>query len=231
MLERRIELKRNPFFVFVLRFLPIIFWGGMVAIWAYSAFSSDISKWVCFFFFVLAVCFGLNDLKNNNRIISFSESGVSILKRKGKEFVVEKFYTASDFLNVECNECFKNVYLTVNVGDKIKRYELLKYNSAHMLGADKFFMVKAEMCRYFPSVALECIDDEVKSYLESGILSEFVNNKTEMGRCQAAILFVAELVFAAIPLGLSLLAFSWVIVKIVYHFLLGILFVLDTLKI
>lgn len=231
MLERRIELKRNPFFVFVLKFLPIVFWGGIVAIWAYSAFSSDISKWVCFFFFVLAICLGLNDLRNNNRIISFSESGISILKHKRNEYVVEKFYSVSEFIHVECSEPFKNVYLTTSTADNIKRYELLKYNSAHMLGADKFFMVKAEMCRYFPSVAHECIDDEVKKYLESGILSEFVNNKTEMGRSQAAVLFVAELVFAAIPLGLSLLAFSWVIVKIVYHFLLGIIFILDKFKI
>lgn len=231
MLERTIELKRNSFFVFTLRFLPIIFWGGVVALWAYDAFSSDVSKWVCFFVFVIAVYFGVNDLINNNKSIRFSDSGISILKYKRKELVVEKFYTASDFINIECNEIFKNVYLTFNSAGSVKRCELLKYNSAHMLGADKFFMIKAEMCRYFPSVAHECIDDEVKSYIDSGIVSEFVKNKTETGRCQATVLFVVELVFAIIPLGLSLLAFAWVIVKLIYHFLLGVVFVLDKLKI
>ena len=230
MLERTIALKRNPFFVFTLRFLPIIFWGGMFSIWTYYAFSSDISKWSCFFFFVIAICFGINDLRNNNKSIRFSETGISILRNKGKELIVEKFYPAVEFVKIDCNETFKNVYLTLNTEKSFKRYELLKYNSAHMLGADKFFMVKAEMCRYFPSFAHECIDDEVKAYLETGNLSEFIKNKIEIARCQAAVLFVAELVFTAIPLGLCLLAFSWVIVKFVYHFLLIVVWVLDKLK-
>lgn len=231
MLERKIELKRNPFLVFSLRFLPIIFWGGFLVIWSYDAFNIGVSKSISFFFLIVAICFGVNDLKNNNKVIKFSESGVSILKYKKKELVVEKFYPVSEFININCNERFKNVYLTVDTGKSLKRYELLKYNSAHMLGADKYFMVKAELCRYFPAVAHECIDNEVKDYIENGHLSEFVKSKVEMGRCQAIVLFIAELVFSLIPLSLSLLSFAWVIAKLIYHGLLFLVFILDKFKI
>ena len=71
----------------------------------------------------------------------------------------------------------------------------------------------------------------MKSYLETGNLSEFVKSKVEMGKSTAVVLFVAELIFSAIPLGLSLIALAWVIVKIIYHFLLGVIFVLGKLKI
>ena len=228
MLERTIELKRNPFFVFTLRFLPIIFWGGVISLWAYDAFSSDVSKLLCSFSFLFALVFALVDLKNNRRYLKFSESGVSVCVYKKGEFVVEKFLPANEMMLIKCNEHFKNIHITLS---DTTRYELLKYNSAHMLGADKFFMVKAEMCRFFPSLAHEYIDDEVKSYLETGNLSEFVKSKVEMGKSTAVVLFVAELIFSAIPLGLSLIALAWVIVKIIYHFLLGVIFVLGKLKV
>ena len=228
MLERNIELKRNSFLVFTLRFLPIIFWGGLIVIWAYNSFSSDISKWLSFFSFVIALLFALNDLKNNGKCLKFSESGISFCRRKKNELVVEKFLSVDDIMIIKCEERFKNIYITLK---NTTRYELLKYNSAHMLGADKFFMVKAELCRYFPSLAHEYIDDEVKSYIEELKISEFVKNKTETGRYQAVILFVIELIFAAIPLGLSIIATAWVVVKIIYHLLLGVIFILDKLKV
>jgi hypothetical protein len=227
MLERIIELKRNSFFVFMLRFLPIIFWGGVVSVWAYNAFSSDISKCLSFISFVIALLFGLKDLKNNRKCLSISENGISIgILKKGK-LVIEKFLPAEDIMFVKCDERLKNIYVTMK---DVKRYELLKYNSAHMLGADKFFFVKAELCRFFPSFAHECIDDEVKGYIEAGTISEFLKNKVETARAQAAVLFVAELVFAAIPLGLSVIAVAWVVVKIIYHLMLVILYFVEGLR-
>ena len=100
-----------------------------------------------------------------------------------------------------------------------------------MLGADKFFIVKAELCRYFPSLAHEYIDDEVKSYIETGNLSEFVKSKVEKAKSGAIVLFVAELIFSAVPLGLCLISLAWVVVKMIYHFLLGVVFILDKFKI
>ena len=100
-----------------------------------------------------------------------------------------------------------------------------------MLGADKFFIVKAELCRYFPRIAHEYLDDEVKSYIELGTLNEFIRHKAETGRYQAIILFIAEVIFAAIPFGLSIIATAWVVVKIIYHILLGVVLILDKFKI
>ncbi len=227
MLERIIELKRNPFFVFTLRFLPIIFLGGIVSLWAYDSFNSDVSKWLCFLSFLLALIFSLIDIKNNRKYIKFSESGISVCCYKKDELVVEKFLSASEMVTIKCCERFKNIYITL---ENKTRYELLKYNSAHMLGADKFFTVKAELCRYFPGLAHEYIDDEVKSYLETGSLSEFIKSKVEKGRSAAVVLFVTERVFAAIPLGLCAIAVAWVFVKLVYYFLLAVMFIIDSLK-
>lgn len=227
MLERTIELKRNSFFVFMLRFLPIIFWSGIIVVWAYDAFNSDVSKCLSFVSFVIALFFALKDLKNNRRWLSFSEKGISVGVLKGGKFLVEKNLPVEDIMFIKCEERFKNVYITMKDAN---RYELLEYNSAHMLGADKFFFVKAELCRFFPSVAHECIDDEVKAYIEAGTISEFLKNKVETARAQASVLFFVELVFAAIPLGLSLLAIAWVVVKIIYHIMLAVLYFLDGFK-
>ena len=228
MLERTVELKRNPFLVFMLRFLPIIFWGGVIVLWAYNAFNSDVSKWLSFISFVVALIFALNDLKNNSKYLKFSESGISICHYKKGELIVQKFFAASDILGVKCGESFKNIQIILKGN---ARYELLKYNSAHMLGADKFFIVKAELCRYFPRIAHEYLDDEVKSYIELGTLNEFIRHKAETGRYQAIILFIAEVIFAAIPFGLSIIATAWVVVKIIYHILLGVVLILDKFKI
>ena len=228
MLDRIIELRRNPFFVFALRFLPIVFWGGIIALWAYNSFNSDVSKWLCFLSFLLALIFSLIDIKNNRKYLKFSESGISVCCYKKNELVVEKFLPVSEINAIKCSERFKNVYVTL---ENKTRHELLKYNSAHMLGADKFFIVKAELCRYFPSLAHEYIDDEVKSYIETGNLSEFVKSKVEKAKSGAIVLFVAELIFSAVPLGLCLISLAWVVVKMIYHFLLGVVFILDKLKI
>ena len=227
MLERIIVLKRNSFFVFMLKFLPIIFLGGIVAIWAYVSFTPDISKSLCFAFFVIALGYGLMDLKNNRKCLSISENGISIgIMKKGK-LVIEKFLPAEDIMFVKCDERLKNIYVTMK---DVKRYELLKYNSAHMLGADKFFFAKAELCRFFPSIAHEYIDDEIRAYIDAGTISEFLKNKVEIARAQTAVLFVVELVFTAIPLGLSVISIAWVVVKIIYHFMLIILNFVEGLR-
>lgn len=231
MLERNIELKRNPFLVFILRFLPIIFWGGVVSVWAYQSFSSDVSKLISFFSFIVALCFGLKDLTNNKRVIRFSNDKITVLRKLGKSSEkVIKTILLDEIDDVVCDERFKSIKL-ISKKESQRGYELLEYNSAHMLGSKKFFMVKAELCRYLPSVAHEYINDEVKAYIESGSISEYVKNKTETGKYQASILFVVELIFAAIPLGLSVIALAWVTVTIAYHFLLGVVFILDKLKI
>ena len=227
MLERIIVLKRNSFFVFMLKFLPIIFLGGVVAIWAYNAFSSDISKCLSFISFVIALLFGLKDLKNNRKCLSISENGISIGVLKNGKLLVERILPAQDLITVLCDERFKKIYITMK---DAKRYELLKYNSAHMLGADKFFFVKAELCRFFPSIAHEYIDDEIRAYIDAGTISEFLKNKVEIVRAQATVLFVAELVFAAIPLGLSVISVAWVVVKIIYHLMLVILYFVEGLR-
>ena len=227
MLERIIVLKRNSFFVFMLKFLPIIFLGGIVAIWAYNSFDSDISKCLCFAFFVVALGAGLVDLKNNRRSLSFSEDGISVGVLKKGKLLVERFLPAQEIITVSCDERSKKIYITMK---NAKRYELLKYNSAHMLGADKFFFVKAELCRFFPSIAHEYIEDEVRAYIDAGTISEFLKNKVEVARAQAVVLFVAELIFAAIPLGLSVISIAWVMVKIIYHFMLIILYFVEGLR-
>ena len=225
MLERTLELKRNSFFVFVLRVLPIIFWGGVVAIWAFRAFDSDVSKYLAFLFFVFSIVMGVLDLKNNSKSLKFSNDGISILKKKKGRLEVEKFIAVDQILDVECSEKSKKIVLVLEKG---VRFDLLKYNSATMLGAEKFFIVKAELCRYFPNKAHLYIDDGVKAYIESGVVSEFVKSKEQTGRAQAGVLLFAELVFAIVPLGIALLASAWVFVKLLYCLLSGIIFILDS---
>lgn len=219
MISRKIELKRNSFFVFMLRVLPIIFWGGVLFLWAFRAFDSDVSRYLTFFSFLIAIIFGFRDLENNKRVISFSKDNISVF-RKQKDG--DKLIKTIEFGDVTEILCFENIKKVVLVLKNNKRYNLLEYNSAHMLGADKFFMVKAELCRYFPSLAHEYICEDVKSYIESGLLSEFIMSKTQMGRIQAGVLFFAELIFTLIPLGLSFIATFWVGLRGV-HFIFTIL--------
>ena len=92
---------------------------------------------------------------------------------------------------------------------------------------------RGDFVSFIKNIDMDKIEEGVNSLQRVlGVITEMaVKNKTETGKYQASILFVVELIFAAIPLGLSVIALAWVTVTIAYHFLLGVVFILDKLKI
>ncbi len=224
MSEQKVFLRRNQFLIFVLNFLPFVLAGGVIAVWLFRTVLSDVSKIVCLIFFITALIVAFRKLKGNDKVLTFYDNTLYVCENKKLNPKVLKKISENDIRRIDCTDRPKRISVELVDGSI---YELLNYKNVPQLGEKSFFLTKAELCRCFPSKTVDIFDENCKTYIETNVLPEFIKNKEWFGNSTAVIFTFIEFILAVIPLGMSILAFFWVLLLIIKYIMMGVLEILN----
>ncbi len=219
MLERKINLKRNSCLLFLATFLPLVFWSGVIAIWAYFGFNSEISKWISFLGFVIAFVFSVRVVVKNKGCLAFSEDGISV---NGNEKIL-----IIDVKNIVCDDKSRRINLILQ---NYERITLVNFSYVSQLGYGIYHKVKAELCRYYPEKTSHFEDVSIHNYIKTGLISDNVEREESFGRARLAMLLFFELVFTFIPLSLGIISTAWVFCKFLILLLQAFVLLLNIFK-
>lgn len=206
MLERDIELKRNRFFLFSFSFLTIILLGVIVFIWAFKGFGVVGFRIAEILTLIFAVGISLKHSCKFDKVITFNEKYIVISRKIFKKVVEEKRILADNIEKIIFEE--KKNRISLYLYDE-GLYSLVDFSYLKDIGIEKFFLIKAELFRYYPEKAKSLKDDFVEKYINENMIPEYIRDLNFSGRCKVIIILIAEVVFAALPLVSCLISFAW----------------------
>lgn len=198
--EQKILLRRNPFLIFILRFIPVIFTGSIFSFLLYLH-NASAAKALCCLFFVIATVVGVKSLKNNNKYLVFQDNELTIYQGKS----VTKIKT-EDIKQIKEFPLFKIIIIELNNSNNV---EIINFNIVKSLGEKLYFLTKANLRQSFPQKAKAIEDDYIKSYLDSGRIPEHIKNIDEIGRIHTIIYATIAIVLGIIPIGFSYVSIVW----------------------
>lgn len=202
MIERKILLRRNPFLIFILRFIPVIFIGSIFSFLLYLH-NASAAKALCCLFFTIAIIIGIKSLKNNNKYLVFKDGELIIYQGKAVTTISKK-----DIQQIKEFPLFKIIIIELLNSNNV---EVVNFHLVKNLGAKLYFLVKANLYTSFPDKAKNFEDEYVKMYSDSGDIPESVKNIDEIGKTQTIIFAIIAIVFGIIPIGFSYVSLLWLI--------------------
>lgn len=202
MIERKILLRRNPFLIFILRFIPVIFIGSIFSFLLYLHDASA-AKALCCLFFTIAIIIGIKSLQNNNKYLVFKNGELTIYQGKAVTTISKK-----DIKKIKEFPLFKIIIIELLNSNNV---EVVNFHLVKNLGAKLYFLVKANLYTSFPDKAKDFEDEYVKMYSDSGDIPESVKNIDEIGKTQTIIFTIIAIVFGIIPIGFSYVSLLWLI--------------------
>ena len=202
MIERKILLRRNPFLIFILRFIPVIFIGSIFSFLLYLHDASA-AKALCCLFFTIAIIIGIKSLQNNNKYLELNDGELTIYQGKTVTTISKK-----DIKKIKEFPLFKIIIIELLNSNNV---EVVNFHLVKNLGAKLYFLVKANLYTSFPDKAKDFEDEYVKMYSDSGNIPESVKNIDEIGKTQTIIFAIIAIVFGIIPIGFSYVSLLWLI--------------------
>ena len=202
MIERKILLRRNPFLIFILRFIPVIFIGSIFSFLLYLH-NASAAKALCCLFFTIAIIIGIKSLQNNNKYLVFKDGELTIYQGKAVTTISKK-----DIKQIKEFPLFKIIIIELLNSNNV---EVVNFHLVKTLGAKLYFLVKANLYTSFPDKAKDFEDEYVKMYSDSGDIPESVKNIDEIGKTQTIIFAIIAIVFGIIPIGFSYVSILWLI--------------------
>lgn len=202
MIERKILLRRNPFLIFILRFIPVIFTGSIFSFLLYLH-NASAAKALCCLFFTIAIIIGIKSLQNNNKYLVFKNGELTIYQGKTVTTISKK-----DIKKIKEFPLFKIIIIELLNSNNV---EVVNFHLVKNLGAKLYFLVKANLYTSFPDKAKDFEDEYVKMYSDSGDIPESVKNIDEIGKTQTIIFAIIAIVFGIIPIGFSYVSLLWLI--------------------
>lgn len=202
MTERKILLRRNPFLIFILRFIPVIFTGSIFSFLLYLH-NASAAKALCCLFLAIAIIIGIKSLKNNNKYLVFKDGELTIYQGKTVTTVFQK-----DIKQIKEFPLFKIIIIELFNSDNV---EVVNFHLVKSLGAKLYFLVKANLYKSFHDKGKVFEDEYVKMYSESDKIPESIKNIDEIGRTQTIIFATIAIVLGIIPIGFSYVSVLWLI--------------------
>lgn len=202
MIERKILLRRNPFLIFILRFIPVIFIGSIFSFLLYLH-NASAAKALCCLSFTIAIIIGIKSLQNNNKYLVFKDGELIIYQGKAVTTISKK-----DIQQIKEFPLFKIIIIELLNSNNV---EVVNFHLVKNLGAKLYFLVKANLYTSFPDKAKDFEDEYVKMYSDSGDIPESVKNIDEIGKTQTIIFTIIAIVFGIIPIGFSYVSLLWLI--------------------
>lgn len=200
MSEQKILLRRNPFLIFILRFVPVIFTGSIFSFLLYLH-NTSAAKALCCLFFIIATVVGVKSLKNNNKYIIFHDNELTIYQ--GKSVTKIK---AEDIKQIKDFPLFKIIIIRLHNANNV---EIINFNIVKSLGEKLYFLTKANLCKTFPQKAKELENNYIKTYLDSGKIPEYIKYIDEIGRIHTIIYATIAIILGIIPIGFSYVSIVW----------------------
>lgn len=202
MTERKILLRRNPFLIFILRFIPVIFIGSIFSFLLYLH-NASAAKALCCLSFTIAIIIGIKSLQNNNKYLVFKDGELIIYQGKAVTTISKK-----DIQQIKEFPLFKIIIIELLNSNNV---EVVNFHLVKNLGAKLYFLVKANLYTSFPDKAKDFEDEYVNMYSDSGDIPESVKNIDEIGKTQTIIFTIIAIVFGIIPIGFSYVSLLWLI--------------------
>lgn len=222
--ETKISLKRNSFILFTIEFLLIIIPGIIILAFIADKIPDVLSYLLTFVVFLISLAKGIFALKDNNEILIFSDNELTICKTKKKQLEVISKTNKNDIKNMIFNEKPKSVIFEMQDD---KKYSLFEFSAAPLMYNDLSFKIRATLCKYYPEKAQNLINEDIKEYLETGTIPEYIKKADSNGKAATIGYLVLLIILGIIPVVLALLSTAWLICELLMGILQGIVHILQ----
>lgn len=220
MLERIIKLKRNMFILQLWVYFPLVILFCCGGCLIHYIGIDDWDKIFLAIGFVIQLIIAVKVFQSNDYFIKFSEKEIGLYKCRKSSPILLRSFAQDAIKNVVCNGKRKTIKVVMYNG--LEEF-LLKFNFTDIIGEEAYFRIKAELCRYYPAKTQNIRDEYVVSYLENDdVIPEYIQSKQKVEVCQATVILFFELIFAIVPVGLTILSVAWAICGI-WIFILKVL--------
>lgn len=199
-MEEKFQLKESRFKGFLFRYAPIQIFGSIALTFIDKFIQVEIiDALLSAVLFISAIVWGVLPLKNLNRQLLITDKTIVVMKNGKKPVVAQQI--AVDKVNKVTEYPNGDYIFEYNNGEA----EVISLTYAINPQKEQVFRVNAAFERIFGDKFIMQDKSEIKKYLETNVLPEYIAKEDQNTKSQVTVSMVLYIIFGIIPTLLGVL--------------------------